>query len=116
MFDPPEGQAPYSYIFDFTGEVRHDRPDMVCTCGSSSRVEVSAEGSEQVQIQQTMNVARLLGGEAARREVKAYVRVTHSYYETPEKGSHDEKESIKPVGVRGIWWHEATRVLASIEK
>jgi len=97
MFDPPEGQAPYSYIFDFTGEVRHDRPDMV-------------------QIQQTMNVARLLGGEAARREVKAYVRVTHSYYETPEKGSHDEKESIKPVGVRGIWWHEATRVLASIEK
>lgn len=63
-----------------------------------------------------MNVARLLGEEAARREVKAYVRVTHAYYETPEKGSHDEKESIKPVGVRGIWWHEATRVLASIEK
>lgn len=29
MFDPPEGQAPYTYVFDFTGEVRHDRPDMV---------------------------------------------------------------------------------------
>lgn len=71
---------------------------------------------KQVHIQQTMHVARLLGEEAARREVKAYIRVTHSYYETPEKGAHDEKETIKPVGVRGIWWHEATRVLASIEK
>jgi hypothetical protein len=29
MFDPPEGQAAYSYVFDLTGEVRHDRPDMV---------------------------------------------------------------------------------------
>lgn len=29
MFDPPEGQAPYSYVFDLTGEVRHDRPEVV---------------------------------------------------------------------------------------
>jgi hypothetical protein len=42
--------------------------------------------------------------------------VTHPYYETSEKGSHDEKESVKPVGVRGIWWHETLRALAAIEK
>jgi hypothetical protein len=29
MFDPPEGQAPYDYVFDMTGETRHDRPDEV---------------------------------------------------------------------------------------
>lgn len=63
-----------------------------------------------------MNIARLLGGEAARRGVKAYVRVTHGFYDTPEKGTHDEKESIKPAGVRGVWWHETLRVLANIEK
>ena len=28
-FDPPEGRQPYSYVFDLTGEVRHDRPDLV---------------------------------------------------------------------------------------
>lgn len=29
MFDPPEGQTAYDYVFDFTGEVRHDRTEMV---------------------------------------------------------------------------------------
>lgn len=28
-FDPPEGQAPYDYVFDLTGEVRQDRPEQV---------------------------------------------------------------------------------------
>lgn len=28
-FDPPEGQAPYDYVFDLTGEIRHDRTEMV---------------------------------------------------------------------------------------
>jgi hypothetical protein len=28
-FTPPEGQAPYDYVFDMTGETRHDRPDEV---------------------------------------------------------------------------------------
>ena len=72
--------------------------------------------SIQVQITHTVDVARLLGQEAAKRNVKAYVCVTHPFYETPEKGTHDEKESIKPSGVRGVWWHEALRVLADIEK
>lgn len=44
------------------------------------------------------------------------MRVTQPFYDTPEKGAHDEKESVKPAGVRGVWWHETLRVLASIEK
>lgn len=31
-FDPPEGQAPYSYVFDLTGEIRWDRPEEVSPC------------------------------------------------------------------------------------
>jgi hypothetical protein len=28
-FDPPEGQEPYSYVFDLSGEIRWDRPEQV---------------------------------------------------------------------------------------
>ena len=35
-FDPPAGKAPYSYVFDFSGEIRHDRTEMV-RCIHSAR-------------------------------------------------------------------------------
>ena len=69
----------------------------------------------QVQIQNTFNVARLVGLEAAKRRVKAYVRLQQPFYECKEKGSHDEKEDVKPDGVLGTWWHETLRMLASID-
>ncbi|KAF7322530.1 NAD dependent epimerase dehydratase family protein [Mycena chlorophos] len=96
MYDPPAGQEPYDYVFDFTGEVQFDRTEMI-------------------QIDRTCNVALLLGQEAARRKVKAYCRLSLPFYETSSKGAHDEKEDIKPDGVRGTWWHEALRMLAAIE-
>jgi hypothetical protein len=58
----------------------------------------------------------LIGLEAARRQVKAYVRLQHPFYETPEKGSHDEKVDIIPEGTLGIWWHETLRMLAAIQE
>jgi hypothetical protein len=94
IFDSPEGQ--YDYVFDLTGEIRYDRTEMI-------------------QINTTCNVARMLGQEAAKRKVKAYVRVTLPFYETSSKGSHDEKEDPKPDGTIGIWWHETLRMLASVE-
>jgi hypothetical protein len=30
VFDPLEGQEAFDYVFDMTGETRHDRPDEVC--------------------------------------------------------------------------------------
>ncbi|KAI0080603.1 hypothetical protein K474DRAFT_1657758 [Panus rudis PR-1116 ss-1] len=96
MFDPPEGQEPYSYVFDLTGEIQWDRP-------------------EKVQIINTFNVARQIGLEAAARNVKAYVRIQHPFYECKEKGKHDEKEDIKPDDVLGTWWHETLRALGAIE-
>ncbi|CAE6432678.1 unnamed protein product [Rhizoctonia solani] len=97
MFDPPEGQEPYSYVFDCTGELSYMRED-------------------PVQIDFTATIAHLIGTEAARRKVKAYVRLTLPFYDTsPEKVIHEEKDKIKPLGVRGTWWHETLRILASIE-
>ncbi|KAH8108153.1 hypothetical protein BXZ70DRAFT_997648 [Cristinia sonorae] len=95
-FEPSEGQGPFDYVFDLTGEVQWDRP-------------------EEIQISRTFNVARILGGEAARRHVKAYVRIQHPFYECSEKGSHDEKENVKPDDVLGTWWHESLRALAAID-
>ncbi|KAJ7043259.1 hypothetical protein C8F04DRAFT_1207716 [Mycena alexandri] len=96
MFDPPEGQAPYQYVFDFTGEVQFDRTEMI-------------------QIDRTCQVARMIAVEAAKRKVKAYVRLQHPFYETSAKGTHDEKEDIKPDGIAGTWWHETLRMLAAID-
>lgn len=96
LFDPPEGKSPYDYVFDLTGEVRPDRLEMI-------------------QINTTCQVSRMIGLEAAKRKVKAYVRLQLPFYECSSKGSHDEKEDPKPSGVIGTWWHETLRMLAAID-
>ncbi|KAG8932170.1 hypothetical protein FRC03_005359 [Tulasnella sp. 419] len=96
-FEPPEGQEPFRYVFDCTGEMTYDRPDVI-------------------QRDNTAKVAYYIGTEAARRGVAAYVRLTMPYYETSlEKKLSDEKDNPKPQGVRGAWWHEALRMLAGIQ-
>ncbi|KAJ8093315.1 hypothetical protein PM082_020801 [Marasmius tenuissimus] len=95
MFDPPEGQPPYDYVFDLTGEIRPDRTDTI-------------------QVSTTCNVAKSLGQEAAKRNVKSYIRVTLPFYETPSKGASVEKD-LKPHGTIGTWWHETLRILGAIE-
>ncbi|EIM90215.1 NAD-P-binding protein [Stereum hirsutum FP-91666 SS1] len=95
MFDPPEGQAPYTYVFDLTGDIVVDRP-------------------EAIYINHTCNVTRLLGLEAAKRNIKAFVRLQQPFYECSEKGSHEEKDDVKPNGVVGTWWHESLRILGAV--
>ena len=55
------------------------------------------------------------GLEAAKRKVKSYVRLQMPWYECSEKGTHDEKEDPKPLGVLGTWWHETLRILGAID-
>ncbi|TFK67905.1 NAD(P)-binding protein [Pluteus cervinus] len=93
--EPADGHEAFDYIFDFTGEIRHDRTEMI-------------------QIKTTCHVARLIGLEAAKRKNKAYIRIQLPFYETSSKGTHDEKEDVKPQGVIGTWWHETLRMLAAI--
>ncbi|KAF9452842.1 NAD(P)-binding protein [Macrolepiota fuliginosa MF-IS2] len=96
VFEPPAGIPPYEYVFDFTGEVWGDR-------------------SEEILISLTCHTARLIGEEAARQKVKAYVRIHHPYYKTSAKGPQDEKSEVLPWSVIGTWWHETLRILGAIE-
>ncbi|KAK2467065.1 hypothetical protein APHAL10511_001323 [Amanita phalloides] len=94
VFEPKEGDMPFDYVFDFTGEVIHDR-------------------AEPIIINATCNIARLLGLEAAKRKVKAYVRVQQPFYDSTKK-SADEPEDVRPAGPLGTWWHETLRILGAI--
>ncbi|KAF8580694.1 hypothetical protein K439DRAFT_1648132 [Ramaria rubella] len=96
-FDPPEGVEPFSYVFDLTGEIHISRP-------------------ADMHIEQTALPAYLLGREASKRNVKAYVRITTPFYQTSlDKTVHDESEVIKPVDPVGTWYHEALRILANFQ-
>lgn len=71
----------------------------------------------QVHIDQTAIPAFLLGQEAAKRKVKAYVRITAPYYQTSlEKTTHDEGDVLKPSDPVGTWYHEALRILANFKE
>ncbi|EIW85380.1 hypothetical protein CONPUDRAFT_98379 [Coniophora puteana RWD-64-598 SS2] len=94
-FEPPQGVAPYSLVFDLTGEINYDR-------------------GEPIFIQTTFTVARHIALEATKRNVAAYVRLQLPVYESPEKGDHSEAEDVKPVTPRDTWWHETTRMLAGM--
>ncbi|KAL1730285.1 hypothetical protein EV714DRAFT_284314 [Schizophyllum commune] len=96
MFDPPEGVSGYDYVFDFTGEIRPDR-------------------LEKIHIQWTFNVARLIATEAAKRNVKAYVRLQLPFYETSSKTPATEKDDVKPEDSIGTWWHETLRMLGAMD-
>ncbi|KAG6332890.1 hypothetical protein ID866_6197 [Astraeus odoratus] len=91
-FEPPAGKAPYTYVFDLTGEVNHDR-------------------GEVIAIKTTFTVARNVALESAKRNVRAYVRLQQPVYEASDKGSLDEKEDVRPVRITDIWWHETLRIL-----
>jgi hypothetical protein len=58
----------------------------------------------------------MIGLEAARRKVKAYVRLQLPFYLTSSKGPQLETEDIKPVDNIGTWWHETLRILAGIDE
>ncbi|KAF8201582.1 hypothetical protein BJ912DRAFT_1116493 [Pholiota molesta] len=93
-FTPSEGKSEFDYVFD---------------------LRENAISIHQIQISNTFAVARLLGLEAAKRNVKAYVRIQQPFYETSSKHAALEKDDIKPAETMGIWWHETLRTLASIE-
>lgn len=62
----------------------------------------------------TCETARLIATEAARRNVKAYVRLQHPFYTTGSSPAQ-EKDDIKPEGKYGTWWHETLRIVGSIK-
>jgi hypothetical protein len=86
-------------VVDLTGERAFDRP-------------------AEVQISQTLNVALGIAREAVKQgTVKAYVRCLFLFYDqATEKKRYKEEdaEGWKPLGIRGVWWHEMLRAVASV--
>ena len=75
---------------------------------------LNARLSDQIQRDHTVKLAYSIGLEAAKHNVAAYVRVIGPYYETPNDKATEEKDNLKPKGIRGLWWHESIRMLAGI--
>ncbi|PVF92151.1 hypothetical protein CPB86DRAFT_777526 [Serendipita vermifera] len=93
----PDGQ-PFTIIYDWTG---------------NNIYSLSAE----VQIAQTLKVSLPIANEAAKRQVKAYIRFLPSYYQVTDptaKYVEQDPEGWKPMGTRGVWWHETIRAIGSI--
>jgi hypothetical protein len=64
----------------------------------------------------TANIARMIGAEAEKRNVKAYVRLQMPFYDTGKKPAV-ESDDVKPFdGPIGVWWHESLRILAAMER
>ncbi|KIM22374.1 hypothetical protein M408DRAFT_290788 [Serendipita vermifera MAFF 305830] len=96
--DPAPNGQPYTHVFDLSGETAYDRPTAI-------------------QISHTFNVSLNLAREAAKQNVKAYIRNIGAVYDhvtEKKKYKEDDVDGWKPLGVRGVWWHETMRAVASV--
>lgn len=118
VFEPPEGGKPFDYVFDCTGDTTFDRPNEVRAFLQRLNPVRMANAIFITKIQRdhTAKLSYAIGLEAAKRNVKAYVRTIGPYYESSNDKPAEEKEELKPRGVRGQWWHEGLRMLAGIPK
>jgi nucleoside-diphosphate-sugar epimerase len=86
-------------VLDISGERAFDRP-------------------AEVQIVQTFNVALGIAREAAKQgTVKVFLRsILPVYDQDTEKKKYKEEDpdGWKPLGPRGVWWHEMLRAVASV--
>ena len=82
VFEPEEGQTPFDYVFDLTGEVRTERLEEVLMHFAN----YDHYWGDKIHVEHTFNISRLCALEAAKRKVKAYVRLQQPCYDCPEKG------------------------------
>jgi hypothetical protein len=97
--DPAPNGLPYSHIFDLSGDQTFERPS-------------------EVQVSQTLKVSLGIAKEAAKHDtVKSYVRLMPPFYDQAtenKKYKEDSPEGWKPLGTRGLWWHETLRAVANV--
>jgi nucleoside-diphosphate-sugar epimerase len=72
----------------------------------------------EVQIAQTFHVGLGIAREAAKQgNVKAFLRCILPFYDQDtekKKYKEEDPDGWKPLGPRGVWWHEMLRAVASI--
>ena len=79
--------------------------------------EINVSRPVDMHIKQTALPAYLIGQEADKRKVKAYVRFTAPFYQSSvDKTVPSESEALKPTDPAGTWYHEALRILANFEE
>lgn len=96
--DPAPNGRPYTHIFDLSGDIAFERP-------------------AEIQITHTLKVALTIAREAAQQRVKVHIRMLPPVYDHKvEKLAYHENDvdSWRPLGVRGVWWHEMIRAVASV--
>lgn len=81
-FNSSERQEAYEYVFDLTGEVRTERLEEVHLWPDDYD---SVFTTFKIHIEHTFNISRLCAAEAAKRKVKAYVRLQQPCYDCSEK-------------------------------
>ncbi|CCA73718.1 hypothetical protein PIIN_07673 [Serendipita indica DSM 11827] len=103
--DPAPDGRPYTYVFDNSGNFYYNLPS-----------EVHVEQS----LKPSLNIAQAVAATNAANPstVKAYVRGLPPFYnhkDPPEKYKEGDDRAWKPLGNRGIWWHESVRAIGNIK-
>jgi len=96
--EPAPNGLPYDYVFDLSGNHSFELP-------------------AAVQIMQTLNVGVNIAREAHKHGVRAIVRLQlplYDHIDTNAKYTEDDEKGWKPLGTRGVWWHETLRAMGSI--
>jgi hypothetical protein len=109
-FNPPEGRAPFSVVYDLTGEKAFDKAPIVRSLSAEYPSErlgwarlIILIYRWQIHMTSTLAVAILVGAEAERRNVRSFVRVCYPWYEMKgsEKTGYKENAKLVPDGDRG---------------
>ncbi|KAI6151013.1 hypothetical protein BKA82DRAFT_4122827 [Pisolithus tinctorius] len=95
-------------------EVEYRQANLTIPSAVASAFDPPA-GQGAIAIKMTFNVSRNIALEAAKRNVKAYVRLQHPYMKRLIRAPLTRRKDAKPVKTLNIWWHETLRMLASIE-
>jgi len=93
----PNGRV-YDHVIDFSGNILYDRPS-------------------SVQIAHTFKVALTIAQEAAKRQVKAYIRILGPFYnhnDNQKRPKEEDEKGWRPWGKRGVWWLEMVRAIGSV--
>lgn len=93
----PNGRM-YDYVLDLSGNI-------------------SFEHLGAIQMTQTLDVGVNIAREAHKHGVKAIVRLQPPWYDHDDPNARyaeDDERGWKPLGTRGVWWHETLRAMGSI--
>ena len=122
--DPAPDGRPYTYVFDCSGNYYYNLPSEVHV---EQSLKPSFNIAHAVAAFNSANTSTLTIRSCYSRltntrfwidAIKAYVRALPPFYnhkDPPEKYKESDDGAWKPLGNRGIWWHESVRAIGDIK-